>query len=43
MRRRESGISSIREMKTFYYMLKVTSAILLHQLHRPVKHEDRIA
>ena len=40
MRKRTGGLSSIRYMKTLYYMIKVTLAILLHKLHRKMKTED---
>ena len=32
MRKREAGQSSIRRFKSFYYMIKVTFAILLHMM-----------
>ncbi|MBF0532304.1 MAG: glycosyltransferase family 2 protein [Candidatus Omnitrophica bacterium] len=34
MRQRSTGVSSIRYLKTFYYMVKVTCAILLDKLKR---------
>lgn len=41
MRKRASGHSSIRYLKTLYYMIKVTLAILLQKLHRKIKDEVR--
>ncbi len=35
MRRREDGSSSIRHMKSVYYMVKVTFAICLHMIQSP--------
>ncbi len=35
MRKREGGVSSIRYLRTLYYMIKVTVAILLDQLKQP--------
>ena len=37
MRARQAGNSSIRYLKSLYYMLKVTIAILLHMIRRPVE------
>ena len=34
MRHRQAGSSSIRHFKSFYYMLKVTFAILLHMIYQ---------
>ena len=35
MRARQSGSSSIRHLKSLYYMIKVTVAILLHMMRKP--------
>lgn len=37
MRARQGGESSIGRLKSVYYMIKVTSAILLHMIRRPLK------
>lgn len=39
MRKRLGGISSIRSFKTFYYMIKVTLAILIDALRKPQRED----
>ncbi len=40
MRARQGGVSSIGSIKSLYYMLKVTVAILLHMIRRRERHEN---
>ena len=42
MRERSAGLSSIRRMKSFYYMIKVTCAILLHMMRKQRKPQEYV-